>query len=379
MKTRPVSELQPHPLNEEVYGEEKIDEKFLKSVKRQGILVPLKAKKDGTIVSGHRRWRAAKELGIEKVPVDDGFEFDNELEEKEAILDFNEQRDKTFSQKMREAELREEIEREKAKKRQAKGKENLPNVESVPNETNSENGRTDEKVAKDVGFGSKSTYRRAKKVWEKVKEGNETAEKLVGKLDKGKKTVGSAYRKIKHEEEKEELEEEIEELESPEGKYNVIVIDPPWPYGTRYDPDNRRVGSPYPEMGIDELKEIDLPATEDCILWLWTTNAFMHEAYHLLDSWNFEPKTILTWVKDRMGVGHWLRGQTEHCILATKGDPEIDLTNETTVLHAKNDGHSIKPDEFYEMVDGLCLGKKLDYFSRREREGWDTYGTKENE
>jgi hypothetical protein len=37
----------------------------------------------------------------------------------------------------------------------------------------------------------------------------------------------------------------------------------------------------------------------------------MREAFELLDAWGFEPKTILTWAKDKMGMGDWLRGKTE--------------------------------------------------------------------
>jgi len=41
----------------------------------------------------------------------------------------------------------------------------------------------------------------------------------------------------------------------------------------------------------------------------------------VLDAWGFEQKTILTWAKDKMGNGAWLRGQTEHCIMAVRETP----------------------------------------------------------
>jgi len=101
----------------------------------------------------------------------------------------------------------------------------------------------------------------------------------------------------------------------------------------------------------------------------------MHDAYHLLETWGFEPKSILTWVKDKMGIGTWLRGITEHCILATKGSPKINLTNQTTALFGKRREHSRKPDEFYQLVETLCIGKtRYDMFSREKREGWSQYG-----
>ena len=166
----------------------------------------------------------------------------------------------------------------------------------------------------------------------------------------------------------------IPSVSLPEGLFEVITIDPPWPYGGSYDLHSHRVDSPYPEMSLEELAKLEIPASDNSILWLWTTNAFMHEAYHLLEAWGFEPKTILTWFKERTGVGYWLRGQTEHCILAVRGSPQITHEAQGTALLAKASDHSRKPDEFYELVESLCPGKKLDMFARRERDGWEVWG-----
>lgn len=160
----------------------------------------------------------------------------------------------------------------------------------------------------------------------------------------------------------------------PEGVFQVIVIDPPWPYGGDYNPNGHRVASPYQEISLDELAMLDLPAADDCILWLWATNKFMHEAYHLLDAWGFEPKTILTWFKGKIGTGYWLRGETEHCLLGTQGSPTITGGTQSTHLKAQAARHSAKPDEFYKLVESLCPGNKLDIFGRKEREGWIIYG-----
>jgi len=48
-------------------------------------------------------------------------------------------------------------------------------------------------------------------------------------------------------------------------------------------------------------------------------NSHLHEAFHVLEAWGFEPKTVLTWAKHGIGLGKYLRGQTEHCILAVRG------------------------------------------------------------
>jgi N6-adenosine-specific RNA methylase IME4 len=163
---------------------------------------------------------------------------------------------------------------------------------------------------------------------------------------------------------------------SPTGTFNVIVIDPPWRYHKRTEDTTHRGRSQYPDMSITDIEDLPISerAAENCILWLWTTNAFMHEAYHCLEIWKFIPKTILTWAKDRMGLGDWLRGQTEHCILAIRGKPIVTLTNQATLLDGPVREHSRKPEEFYELVEQLCHGSKLDMFAREQREGWVSWG-----
>ena len=71
------------------------------------------------------------------------------------------------------------------------------------------------------------------------------------------------------------LVEEIEQntIEKPDGLFDVIVIDPPWGYIKQshygsFDAVGRRCTNPYPEMTQEELKKIELPASENCVLFL---------------------------------------------------------------------------------------------------------------
>lgn len=169
---------------------------------------------------------------------------------------------------------------------------------------------------------------------------------------------------------------EAEAPTMPEGPFRVIVADPPWHYGKRVNDATHRGDLPYPSMTTEAICALPVEgvAHDDAILWLWTTNAHMRDAYDVIAAWGFEPKTILTWVKNRIGLGDWLRGQTEHCILAVRGKPVVTLTNQTTVIHGPVREHSRKPDEFYEMVEGLCPGSKVEMFCRTPRDGWARWG-----
>lgn len=181
---------------------------------------------------------------------------------------------------------------------------------------------------------------------------------------------------LTHQEDIQRQREEINNngVTPPTGLYGVISVDPPWPYGSNYNAVGRRSASPYPEMSLLQIVEIELPAAADCVLWFWTTHKFMRHSFEILDAWGFRDVMILTWVKDRMGTGAWLRSQTEFCIMAVKGKPTIDLTNQVTILYGEMREHSRKPESFYQLVDGLCVGYKLDYFSREQRDGWVSFG-----
>ena len=189
--------------------------------------------------------------------------------------------------------------------------------------------------------------------------------------------VNGVYRRLKIAKQAEAIRSEPSPLPG-NGPYRVITVDVPWPYEVRDEDPSHRGVRPYVTMSIAQIRDLPVAsiAHEDCILWLWSTNHHMREAYELLRAWGFEPKTILTWAKDKMGNGDWLRGQTEHCILAVRGKPVVTLTNQTTLLHAPARGHSVKPKEFYDLVESLCPAPRYaDLFSRyRHNDNWDCHG-----
>jgi N6-adenosine-specific RNA methylase IME4 len=162
------------------------------------------------------------------------------------------------------------------------------------------------------------------------------------------------------------------------GPYRVIVADPPWPYEVRQEDPSHRATHPYPQMSIAQICAFNAAeiAHEDCILWLWTTNHHMRESYAVLDAWGFQPKTILTWGKDKMGTGDWLRGQSEHCHLAVRCKPTVTLTSQTTLLHGPLRANSQKPAEFYDLVESLCPAPRYaNLFSRyQHNDKWDCHG-----
>ncbi|MCK8824698.1 ParB/RepB/Spo0J family partition protein [Fuchsiella alkaliacetigena] len=87
----PVESLKPHPQNDEFFDD--IDgenyQRFKESVQEDGIISPIVVSLDMTIISGHQRYRAAKDLGIEEVPVLIQDELTDEDQKLKALLAAN--------------------------------------------------------------------------------------------------------------------------------------------------------------------------------------------------------------------------------------------------------------------------------------------------
>jgi N6-adenosine-specific RNA methylase IME4 len=158
------------------------------------------------------------------------------------------------------------------------------------------------------------------------------------------------------------------------GLYDIISVDPPWNYGREYDPENSRVANPYPEMKIDEIFNINLPLKKDAIVFLWTTHKFLPDAFNILKHWGLDYKVTIVWNKENLGMGHWFRMQCVFCLFAIKGTPFWNNTIERDIISESRREHSRKPDSFFEMVNRLHGGRKLEYFAREKRNGWDVFG-----
>ena len=97
--------LYDHPKQTEVYGELVVEPEFVASIKDIGIITPLiitKRKEGGyTIISGHRRHRAAIEAGLERVPCIIK-QYENEEMMELEFLAANMQREKTKRARLKE-------------------------------------------------------------------------------------------------------------------------------------------------------------------------------------------------------------------------------------------------------------------------------------
>ncbi len=188
-----MEDLKPHPENAVIYGQDQFDIKMMESIRKHGIKEPLVVTKDRVIISGHRRWCAALKLLPEGSELPCRIvEFADELEEREALIVHNQHREKTLSQRMKEASELDRIEGERAKRRRG-ARTDIPAI--LPEGSKAEFGETREKVAEKIGMKPR-TYGKAKKVFEAAEAGDAKAQEMVKKLDDGEVSIDKAHREV---------------------------------------------------------------------------------------------------------------------------------------------------------------------------------------
>jgi N6-adenosine-specific RNA methylase IME4 len=177
--------------------------------------------------------------------------------------------------------------------------------------------------------------------------------------------------------------------------FRTIVADPPWPQ-KHGGPLRGREGfvdtagslpMPYSTMSVEAIKALldtaDIGVANDAHLYLWTTSRFLEDAYRVVRAWGFTYSTTLVWAKAPIGAG--LGGAygiaTEFVLFARRGVlPTTDRIGRNWFTWKRpydergKPRHSAKPPEFFEMVERVSPGPRLEMFARGPRVGWDVWG-----
>jgi len=159
--------------------------------------------------------------------------------------------------------------------------------------------------------------------------------------------------------------------------YRTILIDAP----TSIEQTSPGKGAieHYELLTMERLQQLPVAelAAPDSHLYLWTTNAALEQSMALIRHWGFTPRSILTWIKPRMGLGHYLRNTTEQLLLATRGHAPVRFKGQPTWAFAPIQDHSHKPEEQFAIIERLSPGPYLELFARRKptsSEQWDYWG-----
>ena len=173
----------------------------------------------------------------------------------------------------------------------------------------------------------------------------------------------------------------------PAKKYNVIYADPPWAFRVWSEKGKERSADKhYSCMTLDDLKQMpvnSITAGDGCALFMWATFPMLREALELIEAWGFEYKTCaFCWVKQNpnrggvfAGLGRWVQGNAELCLLATKGHPHRISKSVRQIVEAPRGRHSEKPAEVRDRIVQL-MGDlpRIELFARQAADGWDCWG-----
>ncbi len=170
-------------------------------------------------------------------------------------------------------------------------------------------------------------------------------------------------------------------------KYRTIYADPPWMErgGGKI---KRGADRHYPLMRTGKIIEYmkQVKTEESAHLWLWATNNHLPDALEVIRALGFTYKTNLVWVKNRFGLGQYVRMRHELLLFAMKG-PSLPYKNRTnegrwkvtldSVITAERTTHSRKPPITYQIIEVLSYPPYIELFARTQADGWDVMGNEE--
>jgi len=173
-------------------------------------------------------------------------------------------------------------------------------------------------------------------------------------------------------------------MKLPDGKFAVIVADPPWnwrAWSSRGE--GRSASRHYDVMSLDDIMAMPVEdiAADDCALFLWATSPMLPQAIEVMDAWGFTYKTVaFMWIKVALsgrpmtGMGYWTQQNAEFVLLGTRGRPRRKSASVHSVVMERRGRHSEKPEAVQERIEELLDGPYCELFARRRRDGWTCWG-----
>lgn len=177
------------------------------------------------------------------------------------------------------------------------------------------------------------------------------------------------------------------------GPYRTVVVDPPWPHkgfagsigrggffaGTSERSKVKVDPLPYSSMTVDEIAALPVGSLSDKgALFLWTTNAYIKDAFRIIEAWGYRYRQTIVWHKtgNPLSLGGTVApNHAEFLLVAAKGTVGwIGRAESSIVAAQKPNAHSVKPPCFLDLVEKVAPGPYVELFAREQRLGWDSWG-----
>ncbi len=161
-------------------------------------------------------------------------------------------------------------------------------------------------------------------------------------------------------------------------KYSVIYADPAWDVKKiKRNVRPNQVEFDYPTMKLEDIKALPVKNITDdnCVLFLWTTHAYLPKAFEVMTAWGFKYQRTITWDKKNGMCLFGFHHRTEFLLFGYKGKIEMYPKRKAfpTMVEAKSEFHSQKPQVFRDLIEPFGENR-LEMFARIKPDGWDIWG-----
>ncbi|WP_239404668.1 MT-A70 family methyltransferase [Frankia sp. Cj3] len=361
-------------------------------IAERGVLVPIEKDECGNVLDGHHRLAICDELGITDYPRVVR-RFGSEAEKRAHVIALNIYRRHLEPEARRPyiVELRsqgftpqqiaekagvsdETVRKDLAHVKSSESKPLVSGDPPLPSHTVSKNGAVRPSSYKTKPKPAPSTFVHSPRDEERARE----AFDLLGDdAPSGTEDV----RRLAQKAAAKRVPEPIDDTPPmPTGLYRAVVIDPPWPMPKieREERPNQGATLDYPTMTLDEITALPVPDLldpEGAHVYLWTTHKFLPDALDLFQTWGIRYQCLMTWNKN-VGITpfSWMY-DTEHVLFGNFGAGlKLAQMGLRLSFSAPVQGHSVKPEIFYERVRAASPGARLDMFNRRDIDGFEPWG-----
>lgn len=159
-------------------------------------------------------------------------------------------------------------------------------------------------------------------------------------------------------------------------RFGAVYADPPWPYSNQAT--RGATSNHYQTMSVEAICEEPIAqlAAEQSHLHLWTTNAFLVDAFDVLEAWGFEYKSCFVWVKPQMGMGNYWRVSHEFLLLGVRGGLGFADHAQMSWISAQRCRHSQKPEAVRQLIELVSPAPYLEMYGRQLplNLDWTVYG-----